>query len=154
MKNVNLFEDSLQTMLPDDYGEMPPEAVQMMFPSERRPQVIKGSSDGSFVTFSLIEKTLSRQQLFVASRGALSLLLKFYPSCHNQRIHIIPLGNNLCAWFSFLAQGNNNILFIISINGKMLLGSCGCLEGDQKRLDELKMAFLSVKELPAGRAYR
>jgi len=148
MKSIALFDNRLQTVVPDDFIDMPIETLQVMFPNEKRPQVIKGSPDGSYATFSLLERELSRQQLFTASHGALSLLEKFYPSCYNQRVHIIPLEEGTCGWFSFLVQGKKNILFIIAIDGKMLIGSCGGSENDYKRMDELKMLFLSVKTTP------
>jgi len=105
-----------------------------------------GSPDGeAYLTFSLLDKTLSRQQLFVASHETLALLRKFYPSCNNQIVHVIPLEDSMCGWFSFTRHEKRNILFIIAIDGKMLLGTCGCREGDDERFHELKMAFLSVR---------
>jgi len=152
LQSVAIFDDGFETMLPDDFADMPPELAQRIFPSEKRPQVIKGTPDGSlFATFSLVERSLSREQLFAASYNSLALLQKFYPSCFNQRVNIIPLENSLCAWFSFPARGNMNILFIIAIDGKMVLGSCGCPEDDLERMDEVKMAFLSFKTALKGK---
>ena len=152
MQSVTLFDDGFETMLPDDFSDLPPELAQRIFPSEKRPQVIKGTPDGSlFATFSLLEKSLTREQLIRASHGARSLLQKFYPSCYKREISIIPLENSLCTYFSFPARGNLNILFIIAIDGKMILGSCGCPEDDLERLDEVKEAFLSFKSLPRGK---
>ena len=148
MKEIILFDDALQTVVPDDFEDMSLEAIGVMFPHEQRPQIIKGSPDGStYVTFSLVERTLSRQQLFVASHSSLDFLKKFYPSCHNQRVHVIPLEDSMCGWFSFTAREMINILFIISIENKMILGTCGCSEDDTKRLEDVKMAFLSVKTM-------
>ena len=145
MASIAMFDNTIVTELPDDFSDLPSALLLTMFPNEMRPQVIKGSSDGSFVTFSLIQKSLSGQQLFVVSRNAQSLLQKLHPDCYNQRIHIIPLEDSSCAWFSFMAQGKKNILFIISIEDRMLLGSCCCAEDDHMRYNEIKMAFLSVK---------
>jgi putative lipoic acid-binding regulatory protein len=145
LKSIALFDNSLLTMLPDEFEDMPPGMIQAMFPNEKRPQVIKGSADGSYATFTLLKKSLSRQQLFTASHNALLLLQKFFPSCCNQKVHLIQLEDSMCGWFSFLGHGKKNIMFIIAIDGKMLLGSCGCREDDHKRMDELKMAFLSMK---------
>ena len=151
MQCVALFDSILQTELPDDFTDMPPEDLQIMFPHEKRPQVIKGAPDGSYATFSLLEKTLSKQQLFVATYSVLSLLHKFYPSCDRHNVHIIPLEDNSnCGWFPFFHQGKKNILFIVAIAGKMVLGSCGCTEDDDLRFDEIKTAFLSLKAAPAN----
>ena len=148
MKSITLFNGWIQTMIPDDFSDMPDDARVSMFPNEKRPQVIMGSSeslDGAYATFSLLDKSLSRQQLFVASHKTLSLLQRFYPACHNQRVYIIPLEDSLCGWFSYILQGKTNTQFIVAIGGKMLLGATGCAEEDLNRIDELEMVFLSIK---------
>lgn len=119
--------------------------IRIMFPNEMHPQVIKGSPDGSYATFSLLEKSLSRQQLFSATYSALSLLQRFYPSCDNQIVHVIQLEEGDCGWFSYLHMDMKNILFIAAITNKMVLGSCGCAMNDQRRFEELKIAISSLK---------
>lgn len=155
MKDIVLFENSLQTEIPDDFEDMPLGLIRIMFPNEERPQIIMGSPDGNaYVTFSVLEKTLTEQQLFMAAHAARALLYKFYPSCDKQRVHIIQLEDNMCGWFSFPARDMQNIMFIIAINNKMILGTCGCAEEDFGRLEDVKKSFLSIKVLPGKEVTR
>ena len=148
MQNIALFDNSIETVLPDDFTDMPLDLLQIMFPNEMRPQVIKGAADGSYATFSLLDMSLSGQQLFSAIYGARDLLQRFHPDCSNQKVYVIPLEDSMCGWFSFSAHDKKNFMFIIAIEDMMILGTCGCPEDDEQRVYEMKMIFESIKTIP------
>jgi len=135
MQKVFLFNEKLSINLIDDFLHVSDEKASEMFPLQDKPQVIFADTDFSrFLTLSLLEKALGTEETLNAAREIRKLIWNMYPSSILKKEAPMKFGNMKCSGFSFRTDVDDkqkfNTMFVVSFEGKLLLGTFGCAADD------------------------
>ncbi len=84
--------------------------------------------DGKAIfTLNLLEKQLEEGQLSSATREMQRMITHIYPESIKNHARCMKVEAGMTGWFSFatggLADDNCHIMFLMSVSGKMMLGS-------------------------------
>jgi len=151
-----IFENRLLVKLPDSFEALEPEKIEKMFPYQDRPQLIMGNGDVSrFCTFSLIRnQSLGSAQVKKAIKTMFQVITSLYPSSQLCEPEVQKLKHMTCGWFEFQTIGDagniHNFMYIVPVQGMMMLGTLGCLMGDEEGEKQMGEIMQSL-ELPEKR---
>lgn len=127
-KTICCLEEQIKVRIPGELVIPPEVAVKKKFPYDRRPQEIYMDSEGKrILTFSMPGKSLGEKQVHGAVREIQRMMGHLYPESIWQQAAVMKAEGGAAGWFSFVTGGLEedcfHILFLMSLAGKMLLGS-------------------------------
>ena len=146
-----LFEDRMYVELPEGTVEMPGDMIRELYPYEKRPQHIYYQEKNSLhFTFSLLEKRLEDKQVAEAIAASLQVIDAAYPQ---RLIGQANLARNTSdrqyGWFAFqspsLETPRYNIMYITSVDHRVMHGTCSCLLEDEESQRTIKQVPLSIQ---------
>ena len=154
MKKTAFFDQRLLVDLPDSFHSMEKQRAENRYPSEARPQILMEDKEHSrFCTFSLIKNQwLAESQIQYAIQSVCSLVVSLYPSCLQKEAEIVEKDKGSYGWFAFEIMGEKgkvwNIMYVIPVDGCMMLGTMGCMENDEDGKEQMIhiMRSLEVQE--------
>jgi hypothetical protein len=132
-----LFNNLLSVFLPNSFEAMESGKVEFMYPSEDRPQFIyEDRETNRFCTFSLLtDQKLTNLQVEQAIRSISNAIISLYPTCLLGDPQLLDKSEKVWGYFSFKTnckEGSlRNIMYILSVDGCMMLGTMGCLIEDE-----------------------
>jgi hypothetical protein len=132
-----LFNNLLSVFLPNSFESMESEKVELMYPSEDRPQFIyEDAKTNRFCTFSLLkDQKLTNLQVEQAIQSISNAIISLYPTCLLGEPQLIDKEEKIWGYFSFKTlckEGSlRNIMYILPVDGCMMLGTMGCLIEDE-----------------------
>lgn len=133
----DLFNNLLSVFLPNSFELMESEKSELMYPSEDRPQFIyEDTKMNRFCTFSLLkDQKLTSLQVEQGIQSIFKSIISLYPTCLLGEPQILCKAEKTWGYFSFKTLCNEgslrNIMYILSVDGCMMLGTMGCLLEDE-----------------------
>lgn len=149
-----LFDNLLSVSLPNSFEAMESGKVEFMYPNEDRPQFIyEDRKTNRFCTFSLLkDQKLTNLQVEHGIRSISNAIISLYPTCLLEDTQLFDKAEKVLGYFSFKTLCNEgslrNIMYILSVDGCMMLGTMGCLledEDGEKQLFQI-MDSLEIPE--------
>lgn len=127
-KEINCLSGQITLRIPELLKEQPYEKVEKRFPYDSKPQEVRMDEDGkTILTLNLLEKQLEEGQLSSAIREMQRMITHIYPESIRNHARCMKMKAGMLGWFSFvtggLADDNCHIMFLMSVSGKMMLGS-------------------------------
>ena len=114
----------LEIQLPEGFEVPSNDVVERTFPYGQKPQEIYADSTGEkIITFNVLQNVLEEKQVYIAIREVQRMIGHLYPESIRRCARCI------------------HILFILPMNGKMMLGSYHFPEGDEAEETEV---FLKI----------
>ena len=154
-KKRSLFNERLLVDIPEAYQVMDIKKAEMMYPYEKRPQIMLEDKAGArLCTFSLLkEQRLSKNQVEEAIHSITKIILSLYPSSLLQKPEVLRWKEGGCGWFAFQTSQREgklyNIMYVFPVDGWMMLGTMGCRmedEAGKKNMIEI-MNSLEIPEV-------
>jgi hypothetical protein len=123
--------------MPEDFSPAQESDAVEMFPYRERPQYILSSPGFSrFLTLSLLEKILKSEDVISAAKELRKMIWSLNPDSMISEANPMCFGNLKCSGFSFHTGAGEdqvfNTMFVVSFEGKMLLGTYGCSMSDEE----------------------
>lgn len=155
-KRITLFDGRMLMEFPAEWDDMPAERVSRVFCMAEKPHSIKSNLDGSrFISLTLSDKTISNHMVRTAIREISYTVESVYPFIAPVKIRagirkaqVVRYG-----WFSFkmpAADGEiYTTMFATPINGRLLIGSCGCSFEDKDAEDVFQHCISSIMSINA-----
>lgn len=121
----------IRVMLPKTYLDLPLEFAKKMYPSEKRPELIKTSpSLNVHFSFTHFKEAIKMNEVATCSRYYLAMMKKLYPGnqyLENSEHFIDGDGTRVLGWYSFanptLEGQNYNIHAFTNLEGRVLYGT-------------------------------
>ena len=134
--------------MPDDFVRMSQEMARLNYPIESRPEIIYTSEDSTLnITFSKKIQSLEPGQEEQVRDDIKLLIQRLYPSGSIIESLTVQADDNRLAWFDFISPAIDmdvyNLMFFTSLKGKLLMGSCNCLSGEQDMWKDLFLQMLA-----------
>lgn len=151
-KEVLLFEDKMQIMLPENFEDMSVEAAKIKYPMEQRPAIIKTNKDGDInFTFNLLEQPLDNSQVEDVVNMLRNVLKKTNPSNKCGNVNLECVDNKNVAWFDVVNNGLDHnifhIMYVLPINQKLMHGVFNCIVEDSNNWKQIALEVIrSIKE--------
>lgn len=148
-----LFDNLLSVSLPNSFEAMDSGKVEFMYPNEDRPQLIyEDRETNRFCTFSLLkDQKLTNLQVEHAIQSISNAIISLYPTCLLGDIQLLDKAEKVLGYFYFKTnckEGSlRNIMYIISVDGCMMLGTMGCLIEDEEGEKQL-IHIMDSLEIP------
>lgn len=151
------FDGSVRIMVPESFVPMPEELARLKYASEQRPQVIESSLDGSVnLTMSYFAEKLKADEVertktvFKTAITVLNPANVFYDDV------VRPLGKTQLSWFDYRGYALDdqlyNLMFVTSIEGRMLFGTFNCRFSDYGEWKPAAVQMIeSIEDLTGGR---
>ena len=136
-KEICLLDEKISISLPEEWTKMPDEMAEQKFPYLSKPQeMYVNENTDSIITFNLLEKELKEDEVHAAISEIQRMIGHMYPESINKSSTVLRVEAGMAGWFSYVTgsveQDNVHIMFIMSCNGKMLLGGYHFPDGQQK----------------------
>lgn len=153
MNQMILFNNLLTLSLPSSFELMNSEKIELMFPNEDRPQYIyEDIKANRFCTFSLLmDQKLSNFQVEQGIQSISNAITSLYPTCLLEAPQLLEKGGEIFGYFTFKTLSKEgilrNIMYILSVEGCMLLGTMGCLLEDEDGARQL-IQIMNSLEIP------
>lgn len=147
------FKNKMAVLLPDILEDMPQTMINMQYPYNTKPQIIKTNIDLQITfTFSLYEKDIQNEEIFSAVEESMRIINEVYPSSLISGVHTYMLGKNRLGWFDFEIGGMNgkvyNIMYIVPINNKFMLGTMNCPIKEAEKWKEIfRDVYITIAEI-------
>lgn len=143
---VLCLNGQLEIQLPEGFEVPSDDAVKRKFPYGQKPQEIYTDSTGEkIITFNVLQNMLEEGQVYIVIREVQRMIGHLYPESIQRYARCNRTEEEIVGWFSFvtggLAEDCIHILFILPLNGKMMLGSYHFPEGDEAEETEV---FLKI----------
>lgn len=127
-KEVDCLNEQIILRIPEQLKEQPYEKVEERFPYHSKPQEVRMDENGRTIfTLNLLEKQLEEGQIQTAVGEVQRMITHIYPESIRNHAKCLNVEAGMAGWFSFvtggLADDNCHIMFLMSVSGKMLLGS-------------------------------
>lgn len=149
----DLFNNLLSVFLPNSFESMESEKIELMYPSEDRPQFIyEDTKKNRFCTFSLLkDQKLTSLQVEQGIQSIFNAIISLYPTCLLVEPQLLEKAEKTWGYFSFKTLCNegslSNIMYILSVDGCMMLGTMGCLLEDEDGEKQL-LHIMNSLEIP------
>lgn len=135
-ETVVCLNGQLEIQLPGGFEAVTGKEVEKKFPYGQGPQEIYMDHTGEkIITFNLLDKALEEKQVYSAVREIQVLIGHLYPESIRQQAGCIRAKEETAGWFSFATGGLTedciHILFVLSLEGKMMFGSYHFPAGDE-----------------------
>lgn len=153
MNQIILFNNLLSLSLPSSFESMNWEKIELMFPNEDRPQFIYEEIEANrFCTFSLLkDQKLSNFQVEQGIQSISNAITSLYPTCLLEAPQLLEKEERIFGYFTFKTHSKEgilrNIMYILSVEGCMMLGTMGCLLEDEDGVRQL-MQIMNSLEIP------
>lgn len=150
---IVLFDNKLEIYLPEDFRDMPEELYRIKYPSEKRPQIIKTDAEGvTNFNFNYFNAPIKKGQIEGALKSLINILKKSDPSVEIYEEKTEELGLSLVSYVTFKTKAIDNdifnIIYITSIENKLLHGMFNCLYADRDEWEPVgKNVIRSIKEM-------
>lgn len=141
-EKVKLFRKQMEILLPKGFKDMPDYIAKKKYPSKHRPPVILMNEDNRVnFTFHLMDMALAESQLKKAAEGFVKSMKQVYTNAKFQDLQYDERNDgSRIAWLSYESMAIDadifNMMFITSLEGKMLYGSFNCIRGMQNEWEE------------------
>lgn len=155
-KEICLLDEKISISLPEEWKEMTDEMAERKFPYLSKPEkMYVDENTDSIITFNLLEKGLKEDEVYAAISEIQRMIGHMYPESINKSSTVLRVEAGMAGWFSYVTGGveqdSVHIMFIVSCNGKMLLGGYHFPDGQRKTgsiffLQVLKKLTLMEKE--------
>lgn len=148
-KEFMLFNDRAKIKLPDIMSEMPLDLASIKYPSEKRPQEIFSTFDGTAnFTFAFNENNpASESDLEKIKISCKSSILKCQPANVFYNDSMIDVKNGKIYLFDFKSYALDtpiyNLLFLTCVDNILLLGTFNCQITDSNNWNQAVMLSLS-----------
>lgn len=152
-EKVKLFRKQMEIFLPEGFKDMPDYIAKKKYPSKHRPPMILMNEDNCVnFTFHLMDVALAENQLEKAADGFAKSMKQVYTNAKFQELQYGKRNDgSKMAWLSYESMAIDadmfNIMFITSLDGKMLYGSFNCILEMQKDWEEIALYCIrSIKQ--------
>lgn len=130
-QKINLFNEQMSIMIPQDFVDMPPAIAKIKYPSEKRPQIIKTSYDISTnIAFNLYSNSLKNETVKKVAKQFQKIIRRVNPAYNFYELKEETNGKKNKCWFDFKSYAVDeplyNIIFLVPINGKTMHGIFNC----------------------------
>jgi len=148
---VEMLEDKITMLLPEDFTTMREDIAKIKYPSESRPQCIKTSRDTAVnIGMSLFPAPIDENNLDNELNDLKKILKNVNPAFEFYRTDIEDLEDFKLGWFDYksfaIDQQMYNIMFVASIDGQMLHGFFNCpYSGHDQWMDAALQMIRSIK---------
>lgn len=127
-EEVSCLNGRIVLRLPEQLKEQSYEKVEERFPYHSKPQEVRMDEEGKTIfALNLLEKQLEEGQIQTAVREIQRMITHIYPESIRNHARCMKVEAGITGWFSFvtggLADDNCHIMLLMSVSGKMLLGS-------------------------------
>lgn len=127
-KEVLCLDEQVQLRLPEDWNRPSSSIVEKKFPYREKPQEIFACPNvRHMITFNILEKSLHEQQIYPAISEIQRSISHIYPESIYRSSRLIKMESGSVGYFSFITGGigsdSCHYFFILSVKGKMMLGS-------------------------------
>lgn len=127
-KEINCLSGRIMLRIPKQLIEQSYEKIEKRFPYDSKPQEVRMDEDGNIIlTLNLLEKQLEEGQLTSATEEVQRMITRIYPESMRSYVRYMKTEAGMAGWFSFVTGGvaddNCHIMFLMSVSGKMMLGS-------------------------------
>jgi len=142
-----ILDNQFTVLIPSYFADMSIEDAKAKYPSEQRSQCIKTSPDTSVnLGVSLLDFPVSEEHLKQESEEIQSIIKKSNPATEFYLSGIEELEDFKLAWFeykSFAIDGQMyNIMFIASVDNKMLHGMFNCSLDERDNWQDLALKMV------------
>ncbi len=147
-KEREIWKDRMWIWLPDDFDILGEEMVKLKYPSENRPQKIYSNPETTVnVSFSHRNEKLAKGQEAEVCNSIGQVIESLYPGCVILGRGEVEIGEGQVAWMDFITPAMDariyNLMFFTPLKGRLLIGSCNCLEQDMEEWKELFLQMLA-----------
>ncbi len=141
-----IIKKQLWIWLPDEFDLLSQEMARLKYPAENRPDIIYTSQDTTVnISFSRKTAWMESGEEEKIRDSVEQMMLRLYPSASIIDKQTVLSDKKRLAWFDFVTPALDmdiyNLMFFTSLQGKLLMGSCNCLSGDQ---NDWKNVFLQM----------
>ncbi len=147
-REINLFDEHINLLIPESFIEMPIRFQVIRYPSIYRPKVILTSLDMNVnLGLTLFEKKADKEELTETINSVKNVIKRGYPDYRFFEMKKELAKNNPYCWFDFrsyaLDDSVYNIYFVVLADNKILQGNFNCLYRDA---EEWKKTALQMIE--------
>ena len=130
-KEIDLFDNKMQIMLPESFTDMPIEQAKLKYPMEQRPQVIKTNKRTDInYTFSLLEQPIENRQMKMMRDSLRRALRRARPDMKFMEDGLEEVEGHTIGWFEFISNGLDgklyNMMYFTPIDNKLMQGIFNC----------------------------
>lgn len=137
-----ILKKKLWMWLPNDFRMLGKEIAKEKYPGEIRPELIYTNNDSTInISFTYQQETVAAgadQELCSYMKQAMPYV---YPDISILDLEPVHIGEKIATGLAFVTPAIDgqiyNRMFFIVLEGKLLIGSCNCLEQDREDWDEL-----------------
>lgn len=152
-KQRTFFDEWMEIMLPESFGEMPKPFVSIKYPSRFRPQIIITKADLSVnLGLTLFSQGASENDLEGSAEQIKGMLKRYDPVIQFYTQEIEETTNCQKVWFDYRTQALDepiyNIQFLVIIKHRIMQGTFNCLYRDvDDWYEAAKQMVLSVTDM-------
>lgn len=144
-----IIKKMLWMWLPDGFGPLSGEMARLKYPNENRPDIIYTNPGTTInVTFSHKTDRLEEGQEEEIRDYMGEIVQRLHPSSEIIEKNTAEAENCRLAWFDFVTPAIDtdiyNIMFFTSLQGRLLMGGCNCLDEDKDVWKELFVQMLGT----------
>ncbi len=141
-----VLQGKMWMWMPDGFGPLSKELARLKYPNENRPDVIYTNAETTVnITFSHKRETLKEGQEEEIRGYMKEIVEKVQPASEMLEVGTVEAEKGRLAWFDFVTPAIDtdiyNLMFFSALKGRLLIGSCNCLEEDY---EDWKGLFLQM----------
>lgn len=136
--------------MPDEFGPLSKELARLKYPNENRPDIIYTNKETTVnVTFSHKREKLKEGEEEEIRNYMKEIVKRVQTSSEMIEEGTVKTEEGcLLVWFDFVTSAIDtdiyNLMFFSSLEGRLLIGSCNCLEADRGDWKELFLQMLGT----------
>ena len=143
-----IFRNLMWMWMPEDFTILGKKYAEMKYPSGR-PDLIYSNPDTTVnVSFLYRQEKLAAGQEVEVRDDLGQIVQNLYPTCGVLDKNSVPVGESEAAWVDFLAPAMDsyiyNMMFVVSLKGRLLMGTCNCPEADQEDWKDLFVQMIAT----------
>lgn len=144
-----VIKGKLWIWMPDEFGPLSKDLARLKYPNENRPDVIYTNKETTVnVTFSHKREKLKEGEEEEIRDYMKEVVRRVQPSSEMIEEGTVKSKEACLAWFDFVTPAIDadiyNLMFFSSLGGRLLIGSCNCLEADRGDWKELFLQMLGT----------
>lgn len=144
-----IIKGKLWMWMPDGFGPLSKELAKLKYPNENRPDIIYTNKETTVnVTFSYKREKLKEGEEEKIRDYMKGIVGRVQTSSEMIEEGVVKAEKNCLAWFDFMTPAIDtdiyNLMFFSSLRGRLLIGSCNCLDEDREEWKELFAQMLET----------
>jgi len=145
-----VIKGKLWIRMPDEFGPLSKDLARLKYPNENRPDVIYTNKETTVnVTFSHKREKLKEGEEEEIRNYMKEIVKRVQTSSEMIEEGTVKTEEGcLLAWFDFVTPAIDtdiyNLMFFSSLGGRLLIGSCNCLDADREDWKEFFMQMLGT----------